>query len=473
MIIPPADLRLLIDETGWDPSADTRVIKQEIFNEILEMIARADQFIYIDLFLWNPWQGRNPEEHRKLASELALELIRKKRSKKDIEVLILTDPINRIYVGHEPEYFNDMAKAGIPVVFANLDRLPDSNAFYAPFWAIIARVFGILSGWSTQPRFQNPFERGGQKISALQLGTMLLFKANHRKVVITGSTESGVEMIVGSLNPADGSSAHSNLAVRVRGRPALEALKSELACLRWSAEKQGNVIMDADSNAATKADAMERMAIEAIPQEKSCTAGSEVTWITESAIADAIIGALEKTRSDGEVRIALFYLAERQVVKAIKEVVTRGAAVRIILDANRDAFGMRKIGIPNRPVAAELVRLARDFDLLIRWADTHGEQFHTKAMSIVHRETGETVFIAGSANWTRRNIRNFNMEANLLIRQAPELSNRFNSYFDRIWKNSDGLSHTLPYEAWEEKGLKGIFKTLVYRFQERWGAATF
>jgi hypothetical protein len=53
------------------------------------------------------------------------------------------------------------------------------------------------------------------------------------------------------------------------------------------------------------------------------------------------------------------------------------------------------------------------------------------------------------------------------------LTAEYNSYFDRIWDNSDGLSHTLPYEAWEEKGLKRFIKTRIYRFQERFGLGTF
>ena len=83
------------------------------------------------------------------------------------------------------------------------------------------------------------------------------------------------------------------------------------------------------------------------------------------------------------------------------------------------------------------------------------------------------VFITGSANWTRRNIGNLNMEANVVVRNAAELAHQFNAYFDLIWTNSDGFSHTLPYEAWEENWLKRFVKTRIYRFQEKWGAGTF
>jgi hypothetical protein len=65
------------------------------------------------------------------------------------------------------------------------------------------------------------------------------------------------------------------------------------------------------------------------------------------------------------------------------------------------------------------------------------------------------------------------MEANLAVLNAPGLISGFNSYFDMAWENSDGLSHTRPFEAWEETGLKRIFKTVIYNFQERLGMGTF
>ena len=475
MNIAAENINLLIDDTAWDPVAGKRVFDQEIFDEILAIINRADKFIYIDLFLWNPWQGSIPEEHRNLSRQLAKALIEKKRSQRGMEVLVLSDPINRIYGGHEPEFFKDMSKAGIPVVFTDLTRLPDSNSIYAPYWSVIEKLLRtpLLIQWSGRQRFSNPFDKSGDRISALQLGRMLRFKANHRKVVIAGSAQHGLEMVVGSLNPADGSSAHSNIALALRGEPALQALQTELAALRWSIEQKRNVIVGATSMASFKADSIERKAEEISSLAKAAPGKPTVQWLTEGAIAESIIRLLERTGAGDKVRIAMFYLSQREVIEALKGAIAREASVKIVLDANRDAFGMKKIGVPNRPVASELMKLSKVHDVDVHWADTHGEQFHTKAMSITFGETGEHVFIAGSANWTRRNIGNLNLEANILVRNADELTKEYNTYFDRIWDNTDGLSHTTPYETWEEKGLKRFIKTRIYRFQEKWGAGTF
>ena len=392
--IAAENIRLLIDDTAWDTEKSRRVIDQEIFDEIMAMVDRADQFVYVDLFLWNSWQGSIPEEHRQLSQELARALIKKKRSVKKLDVIVLSDPINRIYGGHEPDFFKDMAKVGIPVVFTDLSELPDSNTIYAPYWSIVEKFLNtpLLAQWSGHPRFSNPFDRGGDKISALQWGRMLMFKANHRKVVIAGSIQHGLEMVVGSLNPADGSSAHSNAALMIKGQPVLEALQTELTALRWSIKRKQNVIVGATSMAAFKADSIERKAGKVSSSSDTSPDGSPdiptVQWLTEGTIAEAVIDLLGEAGPGNEVRVAIFYLSERRVIDALKGAIIRGASVRIVMDANRDAFGMRKIGVPNRPVAAELMKLSRDHDVDIRWADTTANSSTQKPCPSLLVETG-------------------------------------------------------------------------------------
>ena len=471
----PGDIRLLIDDTCWDSAAGKRVFNQEIFDEILAMIGRADRFIFLDMFLWNPWKGSVPEQHRKLSTELAEALIQRKQEIQDLDIIVLSDPINRIYGSSEPRFFRDMSRAGIPVAFTDLSFLSDSNRIYAPYWSILEKLFnsGMLRKWARAPRLSNPFETGGTEISILQFGRMLRFKANHRKVVITGSSKIGLEMLIGSLNSADGSSAHSNMALHVRGKSALDVLHSELEVLQWSLENQDNLIAGTTDALLFKAESVRRQAVGLTGGAAAEPGWPEVKVLTEGAVGRSLVSLLNGTSMGDEVRIALFYLSQREIVEAIKMAVERGVTVRLILDANRDAFGMRKIGIPNRPVAAELMKLSGEYDISVRWADTHGEQFHTKSASIIYRHSGNSVFLTGSANWTRRNIGNFNLEANLLLDNAPHITSAFNSYFDTLWDNSDGLSHTLPYEDWKENRLKQFVKTWVYRFQERWGAGTF
>jgi hypothetical protein len=147
----------------------------------------------------------------------------------------------------------------------------------------------------------------------------------------------------------------------------------------------------------------------------------------------------------------------------------------MILDANRDAFGRTKNGIPNRPVAAELMRAAakESLDVRIRWADTHGEQFHIKAVSLSNPARGKAEFLCGSANWTRRNLRNLNLETDVHLSGLPGTTGAFNAYFDRLWANGDGLAHTVDYQAFEETGWRLRGKTVLYRMQELTGLSSF
>ena len=190
---PTDDIRLLIDDTAWDPNARERVIRQEIFDELLGMIGRADRLIFLDMFLWNPWKGSVHEEHRELSAELAQALIRQKKKVPDLDIIVLTDPINRIYGDTKPAFFDDLSRARVPVVFTDLTLLSESNRIFAPYWSLAEKFLQLplIETWNTAPRLKNPFQKDGPEISLLQFGRLLRFKANHRKVAVTGSSRDG------------------------------------------------------------------------------------------------------------------------------------------------------------------------------------------------------------------------------------------------------------------------------------------
>jgi hypothetical protein len=105
----------------------------------------------------------------------------------------------------------------------------------------------------------------------------------------------------------------------------------------------------------------------------------------------------------------------------------------------------------------------------VRWYDTHGEQFHTKLVVVTR---GDTVTVmGGSANLTRRNIDDYNLEADLRFvapREAP-VPRAASEYFQRIFSNHGG-EYTLPYEAY---AYEGWLKRVLYRFQEFTGLSSF
>jgi len=471
---PPERINLLIDSTGHHPETGERILMHRIFEEVLDMIARADDFVVVDFFLWNPWTGLSDERQRDLAHELASALISRKLENPDLPILVLTDPINRIYAGDEPEFFSHLAATGIPIVFTDLKQLPDSNRVYAP----LARFYGPLISAVLSPTgvldrrwLVNPFDRNLKPISLRQFGRMLFFKANHRKVLVTRSEELGIELLVGSMNPANGSAAHSNLALHVTGPVAQAALGTELSVARWSATPETLLADQPDRLEETIDRILERTRL-AWDDYLSSNATAKMTWLTESRIRDAVVEAFDTAGPGDAVDIAMFYLSDRSVIRSIKRAARRGVRIRMVLDANRDAFGRTKSGIPNRPVAAELRGLGDRHPIDIRWADTRGEQFHPKAMAVTRQQGNKDLLLIGSANWTRRNLGDLNLEGDVLILNPGQAADEYRTWFNQVWSNA-GTHQSTDYEVSAISGWSRFWKTIVYRLQEALGAGTF
>ncbi|MDD4363708.1 MAG: phospholipase D-like domain-containing protein [Atribacterota bacterium] len=164
----------------------------------------------------------------------------------------------------------------------------------------------------------------------------------------------------------------------------------------------------------------------------------------------------------------MFYLSHRDTIKSLIDAANRGVNIKLILDPNKDAFGRKKNGIPNRQVAQEL-RDKTNNEIQVKWYDTHGEQFHTKMVFI--EKNNKSIIISGSANLTRRNIDDYNLETNLLIKTNSDtkLNNDVKNYFNRIWSNEDGY-YTVEYDEYKTESL---IKTIIYRIQELTGSSTF
>ena len=74
------------------------------------------------------------------------------------------------------------------------------------------------------------------------------------------------------------------------------------------------------------------------------------------------------------------------------------------------------------------------------------------------------VTYGGSTNFTRRNMRNYNLENELKITSAYDqnISKSILNYYDRLWTNKDA-EFTLPYE--KNKNEK-VINDLLFRFME-------
>jgi phosphatidylserine/phosphatidylglycerophosphate/cardiolipin synthase-like enzyme len=453
-----ANVDLLRDITTGDAYGQP-VIRQQIFDAVLAQIAAATDFIVLDFFLFNDQRGALADAtppFRALSSELRDALLARKQAVPDLRVLFITDPINDVYGGEPSPELAQLRAAGVSVVTTDLDQLRDSNPIYSGLWRLTIDWWagdGSGPGW-----LPNPLENGPNRVTFRSWARLLNLKANHRKVIVSDDGAGGLVGIVMSANPHDASSAHSNVALRVRGEAIRPLLESEIQLARgfgWRGNLRPHEAAD----------------VRAAPSAPPEGPAASIEVLTEGAIRARIVERLERTRRGDSVRVAMFYLSERTIIESLLDAADRGVDVRVILDPNKDAFGRTKNGIPNRPVASELVA-SSDGAIKVRWYRTRGEQFHTKLLAI---ESGGTAWItAGSANFTRRNVGNFNLEANLAVevQQDAPLARELRDYFDLLWDNRDGpnLEYTSDFATWADPKQSSYW---LYRLMEASGLSSF
>lgn len=446
------DAQFLRDITAADAYGHP-LIDQQIFDAAFALIAEAHRFIVIDMFLFNAHRGADVGSpvHRPLAAELTRLLIDKRRADPQLRIVFITDPINDVYGGAPSPELQTLRAAGAEVIVTDLDRLRDSNPLYSSFWRI-----GLRWWASARPGdWPDPFDAQGEGVTLGAWARLANFKANHRKVLIVGREDGSLAGLVTSANAHDASSSHSNVALRISG-PVLEPLlASELAIARYSGW-EGEPLPVAQS---------ERVAAPPAP----VTGRARV--LTESAIADAVVARLQTCVAGDAIDVAMFYLSDRKVLGALRDAATRGAAVRVLLDPNKDAFGRQKNGIPNRPVATELVA-ATDGAIRLRWYRTHGEQFHVKLLAI--RGRNDFWLTLGSANFTRRNVRDYNLEANIALELPRDsaLEIAVLEWFEGLWTNRApaGVEYTAEYGAYADPSQIHYWG---YRVMEATGLSTF
>lgn len=434
---PVHEIEFLRDLTYVDDAGE-RHSDQEIFDNWFDIIARARRFIVIDMFLYNDFQGPRPEHTRGLSEELTRVLVAKKQDNPNMRIVVITDPVNVVYYGVESTQFSRLRQAGVEVAISDLTKLRDSN----PSWSILWRPFIRPFGNSVGGIIPNAF--GDDGVTLRSYLSFLNFKANHRKVLIADSGND-IAALVTSGNTHDASSAHSNIGLRLKGPAAHDLIATENAVLEFSGLKPLVVPRPGGRKGS----------------------GVTVRVLTEGRIEDDILEMLSSSGPGDRIDLVMFFLADRNVVAALKKAHGRGASLRIILDPNRTAFGIRRIGIPNTPVARELV----DSGIAVRWCDPHGEQCHSKIM-IVHHSSGQSEMTLGSTNFTRRNLDDYNLETNLALRgpASHPVFREVRDWFDLNWNNAPGRRFTVPYETHSDES---PLKAVLYRFMEGTGWSTF
>lgn len=390
-----------------------------ILDETLELIDEAEDYLILDLFLFNDEYNSGtlyPPSVKRLADALII----KKQKYPRMPIILITDPINNFYGVYEQNHITRLKDAGVDVIITDLDDMKDSNPIYSGYYRCYLQWFSPKGGgWIT-----NFFDKSAEKVNIRSILKLANLKANHRKVVLSEK-----EAIVSSANPHDASSYHSNIAVRFSGNAIHDILKTELSVIDFSGGSLPDIQNEKDN----------------IKENGS----SLIRVITEEAIFNALLNNIESADKTDEIWLGIFYISDFDILSALGKAADRGVSVKIIADPNKDAFGIEKNGSPNRAALCELYE--KHENVKVRWYNTQGEQYHSKAALFNYKELNKMRVILGSANFTRRNIKGYNLESDVEIimpsdcSQATEIYN----YFTTLWHNANG-SYTLPIEAYYE-----------------------
>ena len=412
-----------------------RETEQQIFDRIFKIIDESEKFIVLDMFLFNKDYDKN-EEYPEITDKLVQKLIEKKQNKRDMKIIFITDEINGMYGAYETKEIKTLKENGIEVVITDLNKLRDSNSLYSSFWNTFIKWMGV----GENGKIVNPFSKEAERVTLRAYLKLMNFKANHRKVIISEK-----EGVVSSANPHNPSGYHSNIAFSLKGDILKDILNGEKAVAEMSGYKKFQI----DSN---------------LIEVSKITDRTGVSIISEGKIGKNIVEMIKNTEKGDELFIGVFYLSDREVINEIKKAVQKGADVKIILDYNKDAFGREKNGIPNRVVAEEIYKYTRG-QAKIYWYKSSGEQYHAKLLYL--RKGDKESITGGSANFTRRNLRDFNLEENIKIEtvKGEKIEREVMEYFERLLEPQ----YTTPY-IYEKQG---IIKHIIYRLQEWSGMSTF
>ncbi len=449
---PAEDVAVLIDDTWVNQTAaendeePRRHFDQSIFDEFFRLIGQAEKLVVVDMFLFNDMAGATTDTLRPLSERLTDALIERKKERPNVRAVLVTDRFNTLYGGVRAPHLTRLEDAGVEVVFTDLPRLRDSNPSWSALWRLCCQWAGNSTegGWLPNPT-------GDGKVTLRTYLSLVNFKANHRKTLVVDEGDSWTGLVT-SANAHDASSAHSNIAVRFSGPAALDLLQSERAAVAFSSDNDTCGWPLARAEAGSEDD------------------GATVAVLSEAAIRDALLTTIKQADSGEHLDVGVFYLSHRPLIEALADAQERGVVIRLLLDPNKDAFGREKNGVPNRQVAWEL----HDAGVEVRWCATHGEQCHTK-MLLRYGNDGAArpaVLIAGSANFTRRNLDNLNLETSVQLTAAadhPAMTTARDA-FQRRWSNPDGKLFSEPYEAYSDDSR---LRYALYRFMEFTGWSTF
>jgi hypothetical protein len=349
-----------------------------------------------------------------VTQELAQHLLARKRARPNLRIVLVTDPGNEAFGGTPPQTLSSLEESGIIVARVRLERLRDSNPLYSGLWR-------LMFGW-----WSDPFDETPRQVTLPAWSRMQNFKADQRQLVVADDGSGGWTAVIGPAGTSAG--------LILRGSLARAMIAGELQIAAWST--------DDDRLPAGP------------PMDGRGVGSIDARFLTEGAIETALLDAIAAAGSGDEISIAVQNLSDRRLVGAALGAAARGARLQVLLARNR---------MPNQAVAGELLRDGAGH-IEVRWCPTETGASLPKLLVVQHRNDLWMNF--GSANFTRRNLGDLNLESSVELRMPARAApaRAVTEYFSKIWSNAAAdadFADQRPAAYWR------------YRFAEATGLSSF
>ena len=446
---------------------------RKIWDATYEVVDNAKDYLVIEMFLFNDIYNKDVDKFPEFAKEYTRRLVKKKMENPNLKVYILSDENNDLYGAFEHPLITEMKNAGIDVIDVDIYKLKDTFPWYSPIWRSVIKPFGNPQGKGWITNFYGPM---WPKLTFRNLFRALNVKADHRKIFLNED-----KVVIASANIHDPSYFHENVAISADGEITKDILRDLQLVAKFSG---GNIDVSSESEAkkpvniknfqaskikfkedeSLKSDLQKQVEQieknkgnfvdkgtkefyetgeltknEDVLQNDDPNNSYKVQFESEAKIGENLDKDIDSLKAGDEVLMGMYFLADRPVIDKLIKAANRGVKVRIIFDRSRDAFGMSTNGLPNKPVSKKLKKKTKN-KIEIKWYFTNNEQFHTKIM-LMKKTDGNVIIHTGSANYIKKNIRGYIMDANLrvLTNKDSKLTKDVYNYFDRLWENRDGL----------------------------------
>jgi hypothetical protein len=370
----------------------------------LAAVDHAEQLIVVD---------RSP-----VSPELAGHLLARKRQRPNLRIVVATDPGSEAFGGSAPSTLASLEEAGVIVARVRLDRLRDSNPLYSGVWR-------LAFGW-----WSDPFDESPGDLTMAAWSRMRNFKADQRQLVVA---DDGAGGWIASMEPSRGAPAGAAGLV-LHGSLARAMIAGELQIVAWSTEDDR---------------------LPSSPRMEGRGVGSiDARFLTEGAIEGALLEALSAAANGDQICMAVQNLSDRRLIAAMSRAATRGAHLQVLLARNP---------MPNQAVAGELLGEAGG-RIEVRWYPAGYAVPHSGLLLVRH---GPDVWMNfGSADFTRRNLGDLNLEAaielRMPVRSAPARAAAL--YFAEQW------SGTSADAQFAQASMTDYWR---YRFAEATGLSSF